>query len=152
MKSIKILIFLLVCAIVLVLWSLLWIYSPVCEILANRKIEKSFVVIGTRIEGGEIEGEENVFFIETSTTDFHEIDSRQACSIESAGNFCDNVQFVVDYQDLILISSHRLSKFSNLCHVSDKREFSVAEEFKIFKSFGELRQCKLSVHQYLDVF
>ena len=87
MKPLRFLFFLLGCSFVLVLWSVTSIYEISFDFLIYDKVKNKniFEVINTEMEGDEIEGGENVFFVETHSTNDHDIDSRQACSIESAG-------------------------------------------------------------------
>lgn len=56
--------------------------SPDCD---TQEQDISFITIEENIETEGVEGDDNIFFIETHTTNFHKLDSHQACSIESAG-------------------------------------------------------------------
>lgn len=50
-------------------------------------IEEDLLLIDQNIEDENIQSDRNVYFIETRDTQFHSLDARQACSIESAGKF-----------------------------------------------------------------
>lgn len=47
--------------------------------------EEDLLLIDQSIQNESIETDKNIYFIETYDKKFHNIDARQACSIESAG-------------------------------------------------------------------
>lgn len=85
MRTVKLFSFLLGCTFVSVLFIVfeLNFSSLICD-LPEQNV--SFITIEDNIEDAKIEGIDNIFFIEAHTTNFHKLDSHQACSIESAGN------------------------------------------------------------------
>jgi hypothetical protein len=84
MKSFKIYSFLLGCSFTLFLW-LIVDSNQTTNVEIQPNDEERFELITENIIDEEIQGEENIFFIESHLHVFHELDSHQACSIESAG-------------------------------------------------------------------
>lgn len=44
------------------------------------------IIIDDDIDDANVQGDENIFFVETYDLSYHEFNERQACSIESAGS------------------------------------------------------------------
>lgn len=47
--------------------------------------DEHMILINQNIEDENIQSDKNIYFIETKDSSFHNLDARQACSIESAG-------------------------------------------------------------------
>lgn len=84
MRSLKFVSFLLGATFVLLVWTIVDQNKPACESFSEQNV--SFIMIADNIEDEAIEGDENIFFIDSQSTNFHNLDSHQACSVESAGS------------------------------------------------------------------
>lgn len=49
--------------------------------------EEKHLLIDDNIDATDVETNENIFFMKSRHSVFHKLDSHQACSIESAGNY-----------------------------------------------------------------
>lgn len=88
MRSLKFVPFLLGATFVLLVWTIVDLNKPTCESFPEQNV--SFIMIADNIEDETIEGDDNIFFIESHSTNFHQLDSHQACSVESAGSALSN--------------------------------------------------------------
>lgn len=88
MRSLKFVSFLLGATFVLLVWTIVDLNKPACESFPEQNV--SFIMISDNIEDETIEGNDNIFFIESHLTNFHKLDSHQACSVESAGSAFSN--------------------------------------------------------------
>lgn len=69
---------------------LLLMYTIKLDLLNVQEVKNSYlnggyILIVENIDDSRIDSDENIFFIESREAQTHTIDSRQACSIESAG-------------------------------------------------------------------
>jgi lactosylceramide 4-alpha-galactosyltransferase len=89
MRTSKIWSFLLGCSFTTLVWYVVEtsIRLPSVEVIEVQR-EDRFFSIRENVESESMESDENIFFIETRIGNFHNLDSRQACSIESAGEVC----------------------------------------------------------------
>lgn len=79
MRAFKLVAFLCAYSVAMILWYKFRVNK------LDTGFDGSFIMIDESIKDSNITDDRSVFFVETHTTYFHEIDSHQACSIESAG-------------------------------------------------------------------
>jgi hypothetical protein len=82
MKTFKLWSFLLGCSITMLLW---YVVDTNRKEPTEPQREDRFIDIVKSIEDERVGRDENIFFIESNIGNFHQLDSHQACSIESAG-------------------------------------------------------------------
>lgn len=108
MKIVKVYSFLIGSAFVLLIWLTVNLTQPPYDVSSPQEQPSDHIVlIDENIEDDEIQSDRNIYFIESHNSVFHNIDHRQACSIESAGEQIINVLITVNY--LFLNFSYRLS-------------------------------------------
>lgn len=88
MKTFRVRFFVIACLCTFLVYFFVDLYHQENELELQTKEyldEKDLLLIDQSIQDESIETDKNIYFIETYDKNFHNIDARQACSIESAG-------------------------------------------------------------------